>query len=362
MDADKIKMFDELSDVRKKAVLKVLEDHHESEECIKRLKTDPDIQEYLANFSHHSTEFFINHYADEKLNLMNSNYEHYNFSHDYKYRYKATAAMQEILSKKMLIKMCEWSAGLIEIDGIETGDDFLYWSKNLFNCPFLDPVTKEELDIYGKYLRSPHYSEHNTIIIPYAYTIIRREREKNDSETIEEPEFSLFYDSMKGTGGYWLLPDIRINKEHEYKFVCHKERMRKYYKDVEEGKIIKQVPDNRPSIDLRNNTHLEEFIKKFESAELLAKHRNHVKFVKDQVHHDDEGNTLPPPYEGDPIDLTMEALDSVYEDYLFRKESGLSFEINENELKKAEDEIARQKQQIIDGRILLGEPGNLDIY
>jgi hypothetical protein len=58
----------------------------------------------------------------------------------------------------------------------------------------------------------------------------------------------------------------------------------------------------------------------------------------------------------------MEALDSVYEDYLFRKESGLSFEINESELKKAEDEIARQKQQIIDGRILLGEPGNLDIY
>jgi hypothetical protein len=167
---------------------------------------------------------------------------------------------------------------------------------------------------------------------------------------------------MKGTGGCWLLPNIRIAKEREYKSVYNTERMRKYYKDVEDGKIIRQIPDNRPSIDTSNDAQLEEFIRNFESADLLNRHRNKVKFVKDQVHTDDNGNSLPPPYEGNPIDLTMEALESVYEDYLFRKESGLSFEINEIELKKAEDEIARQKQQIIDGRILLGEPGNLDIY
>lgn len=354
-------MFDNLSEKGKKEVLMRLELECIKEETIHRMKTDPAILEYFNKFRPSSISGFIQIYVMKKEHwlLKGAEFAKHNLNFDLKYRNKATEGLRMILSKKLLIKMCEWSAGIIELEGIETSDDFCYWKEDIFNCPFLDPVTQEEIDIYAKYLKSQDPDEYDNIMFPYTYLLVRRDYEKYEDNG--EPEFSILYDTLKGTTDRWLLPNIKCAKEEIYKKAYQEEWTRKYLKDIEDGKIPDPRNEKRPHLD-SNDVYIEEFARKFEPPHVLDKFRSTKKFSTDQVHYDDRGNKLPDPYLGNPIDLTMDALKNVFDEYLFRIENGLSFEKDDKKLKEVEDQVLNNKNQIIEGRILLGEPGDLDLY
>jgi len=362
MNEEQLKMFNSLSEKGKEEVLKRLNFEFMKEETRNRLKTEPAILEYFNKFREDSIPHFINMYANQKEHWITSGdtMKVHNFNFDYKFRDIATKGLQQILAKKLLIKMCEWSAGLIELEGVETSDDFHYWYQNIFNCPFLEPVTKEEISIYEKYLNGPDYDQYNTISIPWTYISVIRNYDK--TEYTGEPEFSILYDTYMGTTGKWLLPNIKVAKEETYKKVANDERIRKYYKDVEDGIIPPHKVDSRPSLDYPYENIYEEFVRKFESPQLLELLRSYYKFSNDHCHYDENGDMIPAPKDTNVNEKVMEAMNTIYEDYLFRHENSLGFERNEENIKKFEQTTINGKNQIIEGRKLLGEPDNLDIY
>ncbi len=368
MDADKIQLFDALSDKRKAEVLKRLELENMKEETENRMKTDPEMLNFFEDYSPHSIESFINSYLvfKEQWIVLGDQVGEHSLNHALRFQTEAKEGFEMILKKKLLIKMCEWSAGLIELEGIETSDDFYYWEHNIFNCPFLEPVTKEEVDICAAYFKDDNYDDHDrydTIMFPYTYILTKRARDRNDDDDdCQEPEFSMFYDNRKGTSGKWLLPNIKEEKEQVYKKAYNAERMRKWEQDVADGKIIVTPYVAKPSLDYWNTQDTERFVKKFESPQLLQKFRKYSKFSSEGSHYDDDGRYREPLSKSDAKEQTLTALMNVYDDYLFRRENGLSFEIDEEQLRNAELSSTENKKQIIEGRILLGEPGNLDIY
>src|ERR1035437_1315981 len=365
MNEEHLKMFNNLSEFSQKLVIKEMELRNRIEETKNRLMTEPEIQKYFDDFHPYYLESFIDHYAYAKENLLTQgpSYVRNNFNHEYQFMLLGTEALRAILLKKLLLKMCEWSAGLIELEEIETSDDFVLWQDNNFNCPFLEPVTTEELKIYKQYYNSSNYRYYDSIHIDSTYWLVKRDYEKNDFSNSEEPEFSIIYDTIMGTTDRWLLPNIKIAKEDFYKSIYHKERMRKYYKDIEDGIIKAPGTDKRAKIDTNDNKLMEESIKKFESPQLLDYFRNKLKFMDDSFIQGDNGLVEIMPDANQIRMQTIEAFDIVLEDYLFRKQSGLSFEVNEEHLKNLKEvDIPLKKNQIIEGRKLLGEPDNLDIY
>ena len=365
MNEEHLKMFNSLSESSQKLVIKELELRNRIEETKRRLNTDPEILKYFENFNNHNKDYFIDQYAYQKEYLMTQgpSFVNNNFNHEYQFMRKGTEALRTIMLKKLLLKLCEWSAGLIELEGIETSDDFSFWQVNIFNCPFIEPVTAEELKIYKQYFNSGDYRSYDSFYLPGTYHVVKREYEKNDFSHTEEPQFSILYDTLMGTTDRWLLPNIRVAKEDFYKGIYHKERMRKYHQDIEDGTIPATVRDTRPSLNTSDNKFLEEFIKRFETPQLLDYFRNKLKYMNDSFYQGDNGLIEIVPDQNQIRQRTIEAFDTVLEDYLFRKENGLSFEVNEGNLKELMvDNIPLYKNQIIEGRKLLGEPDNLDIY
>jgi hypothetical protein len=361
MDADKIKMFDDLSENGKAEVLKRLELENMKEETINRMKTDPGIQEFFEKFHPNSLDLFIKIYAKKKEHWMVSgdSFALHNFNFDHKYRDEATKGLRMILLKKLLIKICEWSAGLIELEGIKISDDFRYWEANIFNCPFLEQVTEEELNIYMKYLNGPDYEKYDIIYIPDSYNYVRPDYNSIRDDMM--PEFSILYDTLKGTSGKWLLPNIRCAKEQKYKNAFQEERVRLIHKDIEDGKIIAPKIDKRPQLHHSDEKVIEGFIRKFETPQLLQQYRSTKKFGDDHCNYDDDEYKIHIPEE-DIQESSDAAMRNVYEDYLFRKGNGISFEEDEAEIKRGEHGREYGRKEITEGRILLGEPGNLDIY
>ena len=65
----------------------------------------------------------------------------------------ATKHLKVIQQKKLFDKQCLWRAEKIKIDGLQLCCEFLLWENNILNCPFIDPVSEEDLSDYIFFLQ-----------------------------------------------------------------------------------------------------------------------------------------------------------------------------------------------------------------
>ncbi|MBK5284937.1 MAG: hypothetical protein JJE25_06010, partial [Bacteroidia bacterium] len=238
--------FDSLPEEGKKEVLSKLLFEKIRAETKQRLQTDASIQKYFSQFKKHSVDFFINMYAVYKAVWMTSAESLSNASEfvDMKYDKAAKYALALILKRKAMQKIAEWNAYQADFEGIETSVDFALWDADIFNVPFIEPIERQEVDIYIKYFLGPNYSEDDMMSLPTSYLIYRRDASQSPDDDASN-DFCVLYDTLKGAGTYLILPPDKTTIERSYEDKLRNHRVAEQEREIAEGKKQPYVRDER---------------------------------------------------------------------------------------------------------------------
>jgi hypothetical protein len=324
--------------------------------------------DFFKSFNEESIHDFIIDYASKKAwYLVNGSRILSNLENEqFRYRELAEKCLWEIQQKKLFNMQAEWRAGLKDIDGIEVTRDFLCWEKAITRCPFVDAITKADVDLYIEYVESGNYSEKNWLNNWQDYDVFRNEAIGND----QMPAWYRFYDMKRGTGYLMLLPDKKGMEERECINAWKKQND---YND-EIGFIEDEmVSGPMPSLYLNYET-LNFFIRTFENKNLL-KFFEAAECKPDDAARQEElneairilsraGKGVQLPAAADWRDAVItgakqyknkkliDNLPLVFEEYLFRINAGISFnDVFEDELYQEYHESAlAYRERIREGK------------
>lgn|GEM_PF-376775 len=356
-------------------------------EYLEDLKTNPCYKEFFSQYTQKSVDSFIQRYASHKASLVV--YGHYYVEELEGYISKHYTAAEEMIwdiqQRKLYDLQIKWRAEQVKIPEIEISKEFDYWEDHIKSCPFLEPITRDELDLYISYLE---YSCYDDI---FYWDLYRRDfqdyeefkkhyfyLERHEEYYRDPPPWYEFYESRTGLSALYLLPDLRGEKEKFY-FRLYRENKKK--EEEAKGKkkpapVVNHV--NREIISTDLNFILE-FAKKYEDGDTFQKFIGYKRQV--EMNNDDDLTdairTLQSADRLMPIDYNkkwkdgiieaahnyekiklIEEMPKVYADYLFRLSTGISFE---EEVKELRDSylgkyIDEEKAEILEGRMLNGEP------
>ena len=125
------------------------------EQHAEHLRTHETYLAHYEQFNPKSVEEFITKYATMKFDMFESkeinrqNYE----NHQTQFLSLADAFIDMILQKKLFNLQCQWRARLIELPLVDTYRDFTFWEKHIRHCPFIPPITQDEIDLCARFLK-----------------------------------------------------------------------------------------------------------------------------------------------------------------------------------------------------------------
>ncbi len=223
----------------------------------------PRYQEFFSHYEEASVRQFIQAYSIRKAQYLQYSPQYLkeqeqNVSDDL---VSAMELLWEIQQKKLFNMQCLWRAEKIHIPGVEVVFDFFYWEKNISECPFLDPVTQDEVNLYVEYVNSDFYSEPNPLDSWQDLEGFRKE--PYEAGYVAMPAWYTFYDNNHGTDELMNMPDIRGDKEKRYLGIKEKMFSEDAYQMMEDAMLCK------PRLEISQPGVLEEFIRKFENRRLL---------------------------------------------------------------------------------------------
>jgi len=352
------------------------------------LRTNPRYKDYFSKFKDFWVEDFIKGYPFKKAMWIKYGKFYCDEEEKRHFRYStlAESCMWQIQQKKLFDLQCRWRAEEIIIPEIKVTWDFNTWGNNIMNCNFIEPITYDEIELYREYLNSDDFQ---TDLLDYFsdwqdYEEYKESELKDDDESIL-PEWYEFYNMRKGTGDLLTLPDIRGNKESFYTEIYHNDSRIKQeeekQKKIREGTYVEPLNDNRPTLSIYNSEQLDEFVNLFEDEKIKRFFRAYESSTTfgDSYSEDIEEavNTLLEADEKIPIEgwhdwreglirtarkyerkKISECLDEVHNAYLQRRELGISYELPDKKFNLSF--VNAMTEQIIKGRILNGEPGDLN--
>lgn len=231
-------------------------------EIINELYANARYWDFFKSFEEDSVHDFISEYAARKawyqvngeLILKKRNNDALRF------REMAERCFWEIQQKKLFNLQAEWRAGLIEIEQIAVTRDFLCWENAIALCPFLEPVTEAEFNLYLDYLDSGFYDEKSWIYSWQDYEVFRNNNASDDVT----PAWYQYYDRKMGTGYLMLLPDkVGVQEKRYY------ETWKSSQKDCQYSKHFQDDFNSRSPVLTSNYQTLDFFIRTFESPRLL---------------------------------------------------------------------------------------------
>ena len=204
------------------------------------LRTHERYQAYYANYDPTSVEEFIDEYAKKKCALFKdedgrkSSYD----NHQTQFLSAADDYIDMILQKKLFNLQCQWRAGMIELPLIDVCQDFSHWENHIRECPFIPPVTQDEIDLCIRFLKEQ--LDFSDLIDPYDFDWQGYEKFKNqmliddeeddDDDYVDDdddtptayikvqelPSLYDFFDTFQNTAGLLRLPNVRGEKEEMY--------------------------------------------------------------------------------------------------------------------------------------------------
>ena len=124
------------------------------------LKSNPRYQSFFNAYDENSVQTFIKHYAATKFyTLQNKNFYRESFEAFHtECMGWAEDMIKMILQKKLFNMQCLWRAEKLVLSPfVEISRDFEYWSRNILTCPFIEPISKEELDTCIKFLEEDDF-------------------------------------------------------------------------------------------------------------------------------------------------------------------------------------------------------------
>ncbi len=362
-------------------------------------ETDEKAKAWLNQFRPDSLRSALDSYAYRKAGwIINKERNAWYREHEaLKYKNEAEKCLGNIQQKKLFDKQCLWRAEQFKHPAIETTQDFFYWECNVLNCPFLDPVTQEDVDLYISFLETyfgenlsflgswqdydSYNSDRPTIIKMMNKPVEENDAEEEDAEeedTADElmPPWYQFYDTHRGGGSLLLLPDVRKPKELAYANAAIIEEQKEY-----EKKPAAPV-DPRPSLNLHEDGMLLDFIEEYEKDSKEVLDAYHINEDPDQ---DDEGleealedawfklSDCKEPFPiargitdwREALIMTAEQwehksiiklLPIVYDEYIFRRQCGIEHPYDKQQAQTYREMADNYKARILRGRQLKGEP------
>ena len=287
---------------------------------------------------------------------------------------KAHEHLKFIQQKKLFDLQCLWRAEQIQLEGIEICFDFEIWKEDIFNCPFLEPINKDDIEQYQSFLlQNEEYYEFE-IYGCQDYDEIKEEYLGSGENCGAMPDWYEYHNLVTGNSSRLQLPDIRGEKELFYRSYTFKKNQEQVAQA--EPKVI----DMRPSISWHGEKDADFFVKTFDDRETQIKFDNYNEDNKagrnqdieiDSLIYDmiEQEETIPIEAHYDFTEGLKKAyikfrngkiaehLPLAHEQYLFNKQMG--FEIERD---RPTDTSIREihLKQILDGREANGEPRDLN--
>ena len=346
----------------------------------KEISENPSMQKFLSGYNERSVKSFIDNYIFKKHQAFK--WEDYYSRKAEERRDKwinlAHEHLEIILHKKLFDLQCLWRAEQITLEGVEICYDFECWRDDIINCPFIEPLTEQDIALYQSFLnQSDDYYEFDKYAAQDYDDLKEEYTSTEEDEDCMMPEWYEFHNSRTGNGSLLLLPDIRGEKEEFYMDLFRK-------KNAEEHKATMAATppkpiDQRPSISSYEEKDFMFFVETFEDRETQIKIRNYNEDCKIRDNQDIEYDMLVHRMIEEDEYIPIEAhydfrealkkahakfenkkiaehLPMAHEQYLFNKKMGFLVDA-----KKSMIDIRRIfYDSILGGRALNGEPRNFD--
>jgi hypothetical protein len=357
----------------------------EEQQLHNEIAANSSMQAYFEKFKQNEVDSFLNSYVTYKKMWLQYAGNYVTDQHEDPIRWvnQANEHLSNIQQKKLFDMQCLWRAEKTELPEISISNDFRVWEHNILNCPFLEPITREDIDLYAQYLlyenpdtgflwgADEDWQEHDEIIEAY----------KTDNENRNFPEWYDFYNGRRGTGVYMTLPDIRGEKEAVYEDIARKHEQEERERDPA---YVKPAPyEPAKSLSYYDVNHREWFIKTFETKqvqELYAawewKHRNRdmeedLQYYMETLIDADEPVPMPANYNWQEAikqaansfvnKKIAEALPEAWEQYLMKRQMNIAFSIENESMHKTFLQLKKfYEGLILKGRKLSGEPEDFD--
>lgn len=352
------------------------------EQIEEELRTDPRYQSYFEGFNRYSIDSFISSYAMHKKMWLDYGQNHidHNARAETQWMEEAAKHLTYIQQKKLFDAQCLWRAELATYEGVEISIDFKRWERIIFHCPFLEPITEEEVEHYQQFLLSSNANPDSGLFFLQSWQDYDEIKEAYTTGNINRsvPDWYEFYNGRTGAGKYMLLPDLRGPKEDFYRTLVYE----KNQKEREaQGPHPEYKPDNRPMLAFYDNNQLRHFVNTFEDArtrELFEGFEYSNRNFDDRIELEETVRFLLDADEPIPIERhhdfrealreaerqyrlrkIAEHLPLAYEEYLLNESLGLRSAPDEKE-DFMQDIAQKWREMILEGRRLAGEPEDFD--
>jgi hypothetical protein len=345
------------------------------EEIEADLHTNPRYKKFFNRYSDWSLEGFITYYGWFKPFVLDCGKkdieaEERGIEHQTEWAYDL---LMQIQQRKLFELQCQWRAGLITLLDVRTTWDFKYWEKMIQRCPFLSPISEDELDFFQQYIMSSEYDEEDSLYFNWQEYGSMKRLDREPDGPWEYPAWYTYYEQYRGGADWRLMPDVRGEKEAEYLWIFREER------DRGKPPIEYKPMDSRPQLSPYDYETMKEFIRLFEPPEMLRCYQAY-KREKDITDDEDLDRAIltlkcartPIPME--PHENWRDAIFAAaryarqveasractwaYTDYFQREQLGLPHEItlNEKEIRQEEEWRTQIADEVRRGRVLNGEP------
>jgi hypothetical protein len=209
------------------------------------LMTNDIMLKFLENAYPSSRESFISDYARQKVQWLEWGPKNAQWleREDLSWVNDATERLKEIQQKKLFDIQCLWRAEKITLPGVEVSCDFEHWEEDIFNCPFIDPVTESEVEMYAQYLQSENFEKHQGFMDSWQdYKSIKAAYNESGEADRNFPDWYDFHNGRTGLSVYLILPDIRGEKEDFYLDLWRRDARKAQEIEMEKIKAAPQVP------------------------------------------------------------------------------------------------------------------------
>jgi len=196
----------------------------------KEINESSSIQAFFSGYHPSSVESFITSYLGIKYYAFKLEDYFNRKAEERRDRWinKAHEHLEIILQKKLFDLQCLWRAEQITLEGVEISYDFEEWSENIINCPFLETLTKEDIELYQSYLyQNDDYFGFDKYVAQDYDQLKEEYTSSNDNQECIMPEWYEFHNSRTGNGSLLLLPDTRGEKEDFYMDLWRKKKCRR---------------------------------------------------------------------------------------------------------------------------------------
>jgi hypothetical protein len=178
-------------------------------ETVRQLHSELRYKDFFNGFTEDSVHDFIAEYAVLRswYTVNGSSIKAKSERSLFRFRDMALNCFWEIQQKKLFNIHAEWRAGLITLPGVAVSSEITMWEKNISACPYIEPVSQAEFNLYLSYLHSGTYAEKNWALGWQDYDTYRH----CENELL--PSWYRFFDQATGTDYLLMLADKKGPEE-----------------------------------------------------------------------------------------------------------------------------------------------------